>query len=286
MQFHMTYDNRGSRLLKPYIEDRNIPVMINASQRYSDSSGFLDCWSYDTPYVIDSGGYNVMSNYGGYPWSIKEYHKFLEEANFNWSAVMDYACEEKFDDIMTVEERMEKTVENTIKHFDLEPNYNLLPVLQGRTINQYLESYDMLKDHGIDISRVGLGTVCRISSSEEIIETENRIREETDIDWIHGFGVKINAYKMGATFESADSFAWVRPVSYGKMFVEGGDKLIEVRVTNDSTVNRLNSFKNYYDYVKSIDRDDRFKCKDCEFSTNDKDSLVEHCTSKQHRLTS
>lgn len=286
MQFHMTYARSAKDLIVPYAEWRNIPIMTNASHRYSDVNGFLELWDYDTPHIVDSSGYTVMKEYGGYPWSVEDYHNWLSSSGgFDWAAVMDYACEEKFDEKMSVQERMDRTIENTIEHFELDPDYNLLPVLQGRTVEQYLESYDRLKEHGIPVDRVGLGTVCRISSSKKIVETERRLREETDIEWIHGFGVKINAYKLGATFESADSQAWVYPASNGNAYIEGDGKLETVEMGDSPQARTFSCFKSYYDYVNRIaNMKGKYECSDCDFCTNDKEELVTHSMENNHRM--
>lgn len=286
--FYMTYARSRPRDIVPYAEENNIGLMTNAAHRYSEATGeFKDLWDYDTRHIVDSGGYNIQrgwvkKHYDGklpaqltqeyvaravencidfdsmsqfYPWTVEEYHEWLSQYDFNWAAAMDYACEEVYDPMHSVEEKIQKTVENTERHFELGPDYNLLPVLQGRSVDDYVKCYNMLKESSVDIplTHVGLGTVCRISSSKEIVRTEREIRERCDdIEYIHGFGVKINAYKLGATFESADSQAWVYPASNGRCYTLEDGKLGEIEMGDNSRKRTVESFKNYYQYVSRL----------------------------------
>jgi hypothetical protein len=192
---------------------------------YHGANGLRDFNAYDTSYVLDSGGYSAMNEYSGaFPWSVQEYHEWLQDAYaeraFDWAAVMDLACEPAFDDVMTVKERQDETLANTLEHFNKNPDYPLLPVLQGREIDQWIAFHDRLVDHGIDTSYVGVGTLCRQSSSKQIAKIEQALRARTDVEAIHGFGVKISAFGHGAVFESADSKAWAWETSFGNKYVQ------------------------------------------------------------------
>jgi len=241
-------------------------------------------WEYDVPHVIDAGGYNVMATFvtqsGNlrsqfnsfnvttekerndepfYPYTIDEYHEWLVEHSdeFEWATVMDYACEERFDKLWDYRERMDATVENTIKHQnlldDMSPSnrYKILPVLQGREPQEYLEFYDRLVDHGIPIDHLGVGTVCRLSSEKRIVKYENVIRKNTDVERLHGFGVKIQSFSHGAGFDSADSQAWVYNASNGHVVVDDDTRLRSIQHDN-SLIRTVESFKNYYKYVTRL----------------------------------
>jgi hypothetical protein len=261
-------------------------MLKNATLRWSEAKQeFLHMWEYNNPRVIDSGGYNVQADVlkgGGplprrldwylhsegapiYPFSVKKYHDWLTEnsGEFDWAAVMDYACEERFDPLWSVTDRIEATIHNTIKQFDmLSGEYDLLPVLQGRCLDDYLYCYDRLKEVGIPVERCGLGTVCRISSSDEIVDLEHQLRERREFEHIHGFGVKIEAYKMGASFESADSQAWVWHASHGEEYRDGGHRLESLYVqpsvypelgrSHCSLRRTVTSFREYYRYVSRL----------------------------------
>jgi hypothetical protein len=256
-----------------------MPLLTNAMHRWSDAqSTFLDPFEYETRRVLDSGGYNVQAQFVDrdgnlcdecsrsdiraeidsqvpfFPWSVKEYHDWLCENadSFAWAAVMDYACEDRFNTLWDYEDRVEATVENTIRHFDLHSGeYELLPVLQGRSADDYVECYDRLLERGIPVQKVGLGTVCRLSSSREIVDLEDELRRRRDFDHIHGFGVKRDSFSRGAGFESADSQAWVWDASHGKENVLRGGSLIS-RECDNSLRRTVVSFREYYRFVQSL----------------------------------
>jgi hypothetical protein len=255
MTFYMTYSRSKPDVIVPYAEKHNIGLMTNASHRWSDNTErFLELYDYDTNHVLDSGGYSVMAKYGEYPWTVEEYHDWLQTQSdkFNWVACMDFACEERFDDMYTVEERMDKSFDNIISHFDHDPSYDLLPVLQGRNIEQWVSFYDRLQDHGIPCEYVGLGTVCRLSSSEKIVEVESEIRDRCkNIDRLHGFGVKINSFKLGATFDTTDSHAWSYKARHAKAVYDVWDQLEAVQLDDYATA-KIHSFKNYHQYASRL----------------------------------
>lgn len=274
--FYMTYARSRPNEIVPWMEANDVPVLTNAVHRWSDrTERLLDMWEYDTRHVIDAGGYNVMSDYvtrGGelavdesilgeqldsdtpfYPWSLSEYDAWLSAHSdeFEWATVMDYACEQRFDSLWGASERRTATLDNTIRQFNRDPDYTLLPVLQGRCVNEWVNFYDQLCDYGIPTDHVGLGTVCRLSSQERIADVEKAIRAQTGIDRLHGFGVKIDAFRHGATFDSADSQAWVYEASNGKVVIDEGDRMRRLEL-DDPMTRTFESFKNYYSYVTRV----------------------------------
>lgn len=280
-KFYMTYSRERPSELIDWIEAHDVPLLTNALHRWSDArDDWLDMWCYDTGHVIDAGGYNVQGERVGldgsvtddeesineelmdpspfYPWSVKQYHEWLSEFSdeFEWATAMDYACEERFDAVWDVDGRIEATIENTVAHFEYDPDYQVLPVLQGRSVDDYVYTYERLRDQGIPVDHIGLGTVCRLSSTSEIISVEQELRERIDTDTIHGFGVKVDSFKRGATFDTADSAAWVYDPSNGRTsLIERQDGEIQkvVREEQSSSMLRtVESFKSYYTYVSSL----------------------------------
>lgn len=256
--FYVTYDGTNHQIIRPWMEEHDVPVMKNASNYWRPKEEtWRDPPEWDTPLIVDCGGYNVQVKHGEYPWSVESYNDWLNRnsGKVEWAPPMDYACEERFDDKWSYRKRMEKTLDNTIEQFDLEQDgWDLTPVLQGRSIHDYVEFYEWLRDHGIPTDSVGLGTVCRISNTHEIVSVERKLRKRTKIDNIHGFGVKIEAFKFGATFDSADSAAWVYPVSFGDYYEYSGNPAqgLNREEGDDPQENRLKTFQNYYKYVKDI----------------------------------
>jgi len=210
-EFVMTV-NANRRQLKPLVEDGDILVMRNVMQfRNQDSLRVSE--PYAGRYVLDSGGYTAMDEFGGeFPWTVAEYHEWaraMYDAHpFEWVAPMDLACEESFDEEISVAERVDRTIENTLALLDHDPAYPVLPVLQGRTVEEWLSCYDRLRDHGVDPDYAGVGTLCRQTSGGRIKDIIRALRTRTDIEAFHGFGVKATAFTSGAQFETADSQAW------------------------------------------------------------------------------
>lgn len=259
MTFYMTFEGPFQPQVLRVADEFNIGIMKNAFHRWSDYEGEFLPYNHlpdHAPLIIDSGGFNVLANDNTeFPWSVEQYHEFLQQYSdrFDWAACMDYACEHRFDDLMSKEERVEKTLENAIEHFNLDPEYNLRPVLQGRTLEDYVEFYDRLNDHGIPTDYVGLGTVCRLNSSSEIVEIERGLRRATDIEAIHGFGVKVAAFKLGAYFETADSRAWGDAPDHGEVYYNANQKLRRVPHNDDNSLRAvLRSFHEYYDYASGL----------------------------------
>lgn len=259
--FYMTV-NSNRRQLESLVENGDIPVMRNVMQ-FRRSDGTLSTRDvYAGRYVLDSGGYTAMDEFGGdFPWTVAEYHEWAREMYakqpFGWVAVMDLACEPAFDDDLSVEERINRTVDNTISLLDHDPEYPVLPVLQGRTVEQWVDCYDRLRDHGIDPEYAGVGTMCRQTSGKDIRDIIRALRVRTDIDAFHGFGVKATAFKENAFFESADSQAWSWPIKFGIMLEpDDSDPPKPKRVKyddHDGDVHRT-TFKTYYDHVSRLHR--------------------------------
>ena len=289
-RFYMTYARSRPNELVPWIEEHNVPLLTNAIHRWSDNTDrFLDMWEYDTPHVIDAGGYNVMASYvtqsGSlrsdvslsdvtaekqskqlpfYPYTLEEYHEWLcsHSDEIEWATVMDYACEDRFNKLWDYEQRIEKTLEATIRQQNLvddmpsSQSYKILPVLQGRKPQDYIDCYNRLKAHGVDVDHVGIGTVCRLSSEKRIVEFEQAIRDNTDVNRLHGFGVKIQAFNHGASFESADSQAWVYNASNGEVAIDGDGRLRTIPC-DQSLIRTVESFKNYYNYVTRLQQGEK-----------------------------
>jgi len=156
---------------------------------------------------------------------------------------------------MTVDERIDTTIENTLSLLECDPEYPVLPVLQGRTVDQYLECYDRLRGHGVDCEMVGIGTLCRMKSGRAIAETERALRARTNAEAFHGFGIKTTAFKHGARFESADSNAWSFAFNYGEKYTLSNDKPPELRREPYGESPHAESFRSYYTVTSRLQRE-------------------------------
>jgi hypothetical protein len=104
----------------------------------------------------------------------------------------------------------ERTVENYLELLVLAPEIPWIPVLQGWTLNHYLDCAAMYAAAGVDLSAaptVGLGSVCRRQATAEIDEIVATFRAR-GLN-LHGFGVKTQGLgDYGPDLSSADSMAW------------------------------------------------------------------------------
>lgn len=105
------------------------------------------------------------------------------------------------------------TVDNFLELTRIAPDLPFIPVLQGWQLADYFECKRMYEDAGVDLlsySVVGLGSVCRRESTDEIAGIVDAL-SATGLR-LHGFGVKTDGLGLyGDQLVSADSQAW----SYG-----------------------------------------------------------------------
>lgn len=86
------------------------------------------------------------------------------------------------------------------------PEYYVLQVIQGYSIEEYLNCIELYDKYGIDLKKlplVGLGSICRRQNEKEgisIIKTIGSLGIN-----IHGFGLKTSALKY---VKSTDSMSW------------------------------------------------------------------------------
>ena len=169
-------------------------------------------WNIDIPFMMDSGAFAVILKYGKYPYSPEEYASGIEKWHPDIVWTMDYPCEpsvQKRGDYNT-KKAQEMTIDNQIKLLDL--NASTQMVIQGWTINDYLENIDRIKDHGLLTEHLGIGSVCRRGQIREIARIVRAIHNNVP-SWVklHGFGIKVSVLKdTDAKFNlySADSESW------------------------------------------------------------------------------
>jgi hypothetical protein len=104
------------------------------------------------------------------------------------------------------------TVENGLRLRDLAPELPIRYVLQGWTVDHYVQCIRLYRDYGVDLAAepvVGLGSVCRRQATGEIGHIISTIHREVPGIRLHGFGVKIEGLRAyGHMLHSADSQAW------------------------------------------------------------------------------
>ena len=211
----------GTHILN-HIDKTEVPLFISFRQlRKRKNKPFKQ----KSTLCIDSGGFSELSLFGKWTISEKEYIQELKRIenlslNFDWVAQQDWMCE----DIMlkktglTILEHQIRTVENYDKLNSIEHDFNVVPVLQGQTIEDYWNCFELFESKGYDLRKidtVGIGSVCKRQNTHEIGKIVKSFFDEGIS--IHGFGVKKQGIeKYGKYLKSSDSLAW----SYNARFLK------------------------------------------------------------------
>lgn len=209
----------GTHIL-PHIEKTDVPLFISFRQlRKRKKKRFNQKGSI----CVDSGGFSEISLFGKWTVSPKAYIEELKRLenlnlNFEWIAQQDLMCEptmlEKTG--LSIEEHQNKTVENFKTLRSLEHDFKVIPVLQGQTIEEYINCLHKFESQGFDLRKeeiVGVGSVCRRNNTDEIKNIMKTLNQR-DLK-LHGFGVKSNGLKKyGQYLESSDSLAWSASARY------------------------------------------------------------------------
>jgi hypothetical protein len=171
-------------------------------------------------WALDSGGFTELSGHGTwdhgltprqYAARIRRYR--AEIGHLAWAAPQDWMTEPFIlaKTGLSIAEHQRRTVGNLLCLRDLDPGLRVIPVLQGRTVPDYLRCADLYARHGIDLAAeplVGLGSVCRRQASAEVELLVTALRAR-GIARLHGFGVKTGGLlRCGHLLASADSMAW------------------------------------------------------------------------------
>lgn len=168
--------------------------------------------------ALDSGGFTEIATHGKWTISPEEYvntiRRLVKDINltFNFIAPQDWMCEPDMvkKTGLSVKEHQKLTVNNYLTLRYLAPELPIIPVVQGYTLEEYKECCILYEQKGVrlrDLPLVGVGSVCRRESTQEISDILSWF-SDNDIK-THAFGVKkgglINARGY---ISSADSMAW------------------------------------------------------------------------------
>lgn len=187
-------------------------VMIN----YASYSG--EVWDGIEHLFIDSGGYSFIKGMGEYQTSHTEYLDWIERVDPELFALRDYPCEPDVLDEhdRTVREHQHMTTRDHRELMTGLENRNIdadpVAVVQGRSVNEYLQHVDELRDHGLLTDVLGVGSVCGRHALKEIKPIIKAVDDATPSRVsLHGFGLKIQSLEVPEIYNrlnSADSMAY------------------------------------------------------------------------------
>jgi hypothetical protein len=223
-----------------WMEESPVPLFIsqrtlNKYKRDGDPFPKAQCLV-----AIDSGGFTELQKYGAWTMSEDEYGGMIARFMDNgvtpqWVAPQDWMCEPAVihggtwngntfaGTGLSVPIHQELTIANFLylrENFDFVP---WIPVLQGWTMDDYLSHVEQYAAAGVDLAaehRVGLGSVCRRQSTDEIGAITGTLAAKGFK--LHGFGVKTAGLAQYAhNLASADSLAWSGAARWTKDHPQG-----------------------------------------------------------------
>lgn len=219
-----------------------------------------------TNFFLDSGGFTLLARWHDYPFTVEQYVELIKNMTPTYAAVMDYPCEPELRVAkgplytrihdLSVRERIKATLENSRMLMDhhsypFKPT-ELLPVIQGWKIDDYLECLRSMSREGLITPYMAVGSCCRRGSVQDlkrliisIRQTVNKIDKDIRL---HFFGVKINVLKDAAVWDavySCDTAAWTHNV--GTKNIPGVLKVVYPR-------NQKEKLENYLAYREKVDK--------------------------------
>lgn len=211
-----------------WLKRTSLPLFI-ADQNLRNRAAFPRALG---PWVLDSGGFMQLKSTGRWQFTVDEYLQRIalyqeKIGNLAWAAPMDYMCEwdirhgagnlHQFSAKTSVLCHQLLTTENYLLALQRWPRYGdgpcpVRPVLQGFTPRDYLDHAELYNAQEIDLISldvVGMGTLCRRSSTPAILRLVGAVTAELPGIRLHGFGVKREGLRYaGRMLHSADSMAW------------------------------------------------------------------------------
>jgi len=168
--------------------------------------------------ILDSGGFAFFSRWGDYPFSLEDYldlvYHVRDEHPLFRVATLDYPCEPEINrrQLMTNDERIEKTISNAVECVQADKTLPWLPVIQGYTLNEYLDCIERYREVGLKSDYWAIGSICsRKGSPLQIRQIITGIKRQLPTEKLHAFGLGIPYLEDPQVFQSiysSDSAAW------------------------------------------------------------------------------
>jgi hypothetical protein len=172
------------------------------------------------PWVLDSGGFTELSTYGSWACGptpreyVERINRYEEEiGRLLWAAPQDWMVEDFIlaKTGLSVREHQWRTIDNWYALDEYQPEVPVIKVVQGKTVDDYLQHVDFYRAAGLDLTReplVGVGSVCRRQGTDEVRAVFQALHE-VGVSRLHGFGLKkLGLAKSAHLLASADSMAW------------------------------------------------------------------------------
>lgn len=243
--FYATVDAQSCRAYMPSNVDYLLPASSYARFKFRKPN----LPAHVTRWAADCGGYVATKINGDYTYNVASYVGWLGSADCppRWAAMMDYCSEEEITGLNdgVIAQRQRWTTEYaryTVQQYGHAP-WAWVPTVQGWDVESYVrharqlaplvrqlqsiyfhrveqlwDAYDgdgepdglALAQDNLDAFRVGIGTLCRRTTTAQIHEIVAAVAGELPGVGLHLWGVKLKALGRGLPRQvvSVDSAAW------------------------------------------------------------------------------
>jgi len=146
----------------------------------------------------------------------QSYRHFIEQFGscFDWIASLDFPCEPTALFDLSIEKRVEKTVQEGVSHLEFLEELGLrgkaVNVIQGFQPEDYLRCIDLHKEAGSLTKLMGVGTLCVEKTHKRALSVLRTVRKALP-DWVklHAFGLSMSfLLEARPLIDSTDSHAW------------------------------------------------------------------------------
>lgn len=150
---------------------------------------------------LDCGGFTMLNQFDDYPFSVVNYANLVVRLQPHYYATMDYPCEPEISralGLLSNRERIGATVRNAVAlaEYEKELPGQMVPVIQGYTVDEYLECLRLHVQAGTVRDYMAVGSMCRrISDSElgNLIPAIYYAAQEAGCTKLHYFGLKLSS---------------------------------------------------------------------------------------------
>lgn len=149
---------------------------------------------------LDGGGYNLLNQFGEYPFTVANWLNLVAMTNPHHYATLDYPCEPDISrqlGLMSNQQRIEATVQKARECLDYDEmvQAQAVPVIQGYSLDEYRYCIDLHAQAGTIREYMAVGSMCRRLSSAELNVLIPGIHEharQAGVKRLHFFGLKVD----------------------------------------------------------------------------------------------